>query len=207
MKPRFPYLTADEWFEHYRISVINVRQILDWAGQRPEIDSEKIALFGLSLGGFISAITMGIDKRIKAGVLVSMGGNSAKISQLSPRWSRHGFKQSEDEYEIQQKLYAGYVSEVTRCGYEAIETPQQAFLNDPLTFASFLQERPLRMFNAYWDEAIPHESTIDFWEACGRPPITWLPAAHATIWIWYPLISRQIRMFLENVFKSEAIAK
>ncbi len=64
VKKRFPDLTAEEWFESYQISVIDVRQIIDWASGRSEINGEKIAVLGISFGSFISAISMGIDKRI-----------------------------------------------------------------------------------------------------------------------------------------------
>ncbi len=53
IRNRLPALTADEWFEAYQLSVTDIRQIIDWASHRPEIDSHKIAVFGISLGGFI----------------------------------------------------------------------------------------------------------------------------------------------------------
>jgi predicted esterase len=200
MKRRFPFLTAEEWYEHYRVSVINTRQVMDWVELRPEIDAGKIALFGLSLGGFISAITMGIDNRASAGVLATTGGNSTKISQLSPRWTKHGFHQTEEEYIKLLELYRQYLADAAREGVEAVTPPVQSFLTDPLTYAPQLRGRPLQMFNALWDEAIPRAATLDFWEACGKPEITWLPATHATIWVWYPLISRRILRFLQGVF-------
>ena len=80
VKSRLPVLIPEEWFEGYRVSVIDVRQVVDWAGDRAEINQEQIAVIGISLGGFISGITMGIDERIKAGVFAVTGGNSAKIT-------------------------------------------------------------------------------------------------------------------------------
>jgi predicted esterase len=200
MNRRFPILTDDEWFRHYCISVINVRQIIDWASHDQAIDSQKLALFGLSLGGFVTAITMGIDGRVKAGVLTVMGGNSAKISQLNPRWVRRGFAQSDEKYRQQQEIYHRYLHEVVQKGFAQVDPPLRSFLIDPMTFAAFLRDRPVCMFNARWDEAIPREATLEFWEKCGRPPITWLPATHASIWAWYPIIQRKISLFLRSAF-------
>jgi hypothetical protein len=200
MNRRFPILTDEEWLGHYRISVINVRQIMDWAEQYPAIESKNIALFGLSLGGFVSAITMGVDSRVKAGILAVMGGNSAKISQLSPRWARRGFALSEEKYRQQLEMYHEYLNAVAQKGFAEVMPPKQSFLIDPMTYAAFLRARPVCMFNARWDEAIPREATLDFWETCGKPPITWLPASHATIWAWYPIIHRKIDRFLKTVF-------
>lgn len=57
-----------------------VRQVADWAGSRPEINHNQIAVTGVSLGGFISAIAMEIDERLKAGVFVATGGDSELIT-------------------------------------------------------------------------------------------------------------------------------
>jgi len=69
-----PNLTSEGWFEAYQISVIDVWQVIDWASSRVEINEEQIAVIRISLGGFISSIAMGMDKRIGAGVFVVAGG-------------------------------------------------------------------------------------------------------------------------------------
>jgi hypothetical protein len=71
---------------------------------------------------------------------------------------------------------------------------------DPMTYACNLRQRPLLMINARWDEAVSAAAALDFWEACGQPEIMWLPATHATIWLWYPLILRKIAGFLRAGF-------
>ncbi|MEE8318209.1 MAG: hypothetical protein V3R36_01080 [Dehalococcoidales bacterium] len=103
VRKRLPVLTPEEWFENYRISVIDVRQVVDWASRRSELNEKKVG--------------------------------------------------------------------------------------------------PVLMLNASWDEYIPKESTLDFREACGKPPITWFPATHATIWLWYPLIRRNITRFLRSTLE------
>lgn len=200
MAQRFPNLTNEEWAEDYRISIINARQVIDWAEQQTSIDSRCIGLVGISFGGFISAITMGIDKRVKSSVLIVMGGNSAKISQRSRRWgSRKGYGLPEKEYRQFLAIYAKYLNEVALHGLTNVTPPVNSFLTDPLTYSGLLRDRPLYMINAMWDEAIPRSSTIDFWKACGKQDITWLPAAHASIWLWYPLISRRINSFFHRM--------
>jgi hypothetical protein len=67
-----------------------------------------------------------------------------------------------------------------------------------MTFAHRLRKRPVLMLNARWDEAIPKEATLDFWEAAGKPPITWFPATHPSIWLWYPLIRAKILGFIKS---------
>jgi hypothetical protein len=69
-----------------------------------------------------------------------------------------------------------------------------------MTFAHRLRRRPVLMINAHWDQAIPREATIDFWKEAGKPTISWLPATHPTIWLWYPLIRGKIIRFLKSAF-------
>lgn len=202
IKERFPVLTPEEWFESYQISVIDVRQVVDWASGRAEINKEQIAVIGMSFGGFISAIAMGIDKRIRAGVFLIAGGNSEKIHWTSRKSiTRKGYERNEAEYNHNQNRYTQYLAEVAEKGFENVTPARKSFLTDPMTFTTYLRQRPILMINALWDEYIPREATLDFWEACGKPDIAWFPATHASIWLWYPLISRKIARFLRSTFE------
>ena len=194
-------LSPDDWFDNYRISVIEVRQVIDWAETRAEVDKEKLGVLGISFGGFISAIAMGIDNRIKAGVMVASGGNLEKIAFMSKTLPRRwGFRHTEAEFNAQQHHYFQYLNEVAEKGVEKVNPPERGFLIDAMTYAHLLRNRPLLLVNAHWDEVIPKPATLDFWEASGKPAISWFPGGHATIWLWYPLISRKITHFLRSAF-------
>lgn len=200
IKERMPLLSPEEWFEGYQLSVIDIRQIVDWAQQRPEINREQVAAFGISLGGFVSAITMGIDKRIKAGVFVVTGGNSEKMNWLS-KASAYRYRRAEPEYRQIQCSYRDYLAAVADKGFENVVPERQSFLTDPMTYASELRQRPVLMLNARWDKYIPREAVQDFWLACGQPPIKWFPSGHASIWLWYPVIRHEVTEFLTSTFK------
>jgi len=204
MKQQYPVFTPDEWFQIYRTSVIEVRQVIDWAGRREEIDGEKIALLGISFGGFISAIAMGVDERIGAGVFIVSAGNSEKISRMSQLGAIiKDYRRTEAEYQRLQQSYMQYLTEVAEKGVEYVTPARENFLIDPMTYAYNLRQRPLLMINARWDEAVSADAALDFWRACGQPDIIWLPATHATIWLWYPLIIRKIAGFLKASFGNE----
>jgi hypothetical protein len=196
-RERFPNLTSEEWFESHQISVIDLRQVIDWANSRPEINDEQIAAIGISFGGFISAIAMGVDERIKAGAFIVTGGNGTKIG-----WERRASDFSEAEYHNIQSSYMQYLAEIVEKGFENVTPPRESFLTDPMTFGHLLRQRPMLMINARWDEAIPKEATLDFWKEAGKPTIAWFPAAHATIWLWYPFIRQKITDFLKSAFQS-----
>ena len=193
--------TSEDWVENYRISVIDVRQVIDWVGTRAEINKEQIAVIGISFGGFISAIAMGIDKRIKASVLLVTAGNLEKIVWLSKALPKEwGYSRTEAEFNSRQSRYAKYLDEVDEKGFENVSPTEKGFLNDPMTFAYYLRKRPILMINGLWDEVIPKQCALDFWEACDKPAIIWFPSGHATIWLWYPLIYRKILHLLRSIF-------
>ena len=147
-------------------------------------------------------------KRIGAGVFLVAGGNSEKIMRLSrSHAAKWGYNRTESEYQHLQSSYARYLAEVAEKGFENVTPVRKSFLTDPMTFASYLQERPILMLNALWDKYIPRQATLDFWEACGKPSITWFPATHATIWLWYPVISRKIAGFLKATFEGQGMSK
>ncbi|UCB43822.1 MAG: alpha/beta hydrolase family protein [Dehalococcoidales bacterium] len=194
-------LSDDDWFEIYRTSVIEVRQIVDWASSRPEIDEGRIAVFGISFGGFISAITMGIDERIRAGVFFVSGGNSGKIAHKARSGViSRGYRSSEAEYIKTQDNYARYLAEVDENGFEGTVPIRNSFLMDSMTYAHHLRQRPVLMINAKWDVFIPREATEDFWQRCGQPEIVWLAGGHSSIWLWYPLIKQRMNSFLRSAF-------
>ena len=195
IKRKYPRLTAEEWFESYQLSVTDVRQVIDWAGTRPEINQNQISVVGISFGSFVSSIAMALDERVKAGVFVVSGGNSEKITRnsLLLRWT---YKHDKVEYRRNQETYARYLAEVEEKGFENVTPGKNSYWTDPKTFSVFLRKRPVMMLNALWDEMIPKSSTLDLWESYGKPPIKWYPATHASIWLWYPLMRKPIVDFL-----------
>lgn len=201
MRVRMPALTSEEWFESYRQSVIEVRQVLDWIQSRPEINEDQVAVMGISLGGFISAISMGVDERIKAGVFVTMGGNSEIITwdSKSDKFRKNSSCVKAECHEIHSH-YPEYLAEVAERGFENVAPLKQCFLSDAMTFAHRLRNRPVLMINALRDKYIPKEATLQFWEACGRPEIIWLPTGHASLWAMYPSISRKVTDFIRSSF-------
>lgn len=195
------FFTPEEWFEGYQNSVIEIRQVVDWASGRPEINKEQIAVVGISLGGFASAIAMGVDKRIKAGAFLVAGGNSERIAWESKSETiRKSHICTEAECHRIYSHYPQYLAEIAEKGFENVVPAKGCFQTDAMTFAPYLRERPVLMLNALWDEAIPKKATLDFWEACHKPSIVWFPGTHVTFWLWYPLIKQKITGFLSSTF-------
>jgi len=77
IRANLPNLTPGQWFQVYQVSVVDICQIVDWAHTREELETDRVFIGGISYGGFVSAIAMGIDRRIKAGIFIVTGGNKS----------------------------------------------------------------------------------------------------------------------------------
>ena len=192
-------MSIEEWFDAYRVSVIETRQIIDWAQNRTELDPARTGLLGISFGAFTASITMGRDKRVSAGVLIECGGNSIKINRTSSAM-RARFMGLVLDHDKLLNEYDSFLEEVAGVGFDRAEPAHQSFLSDPLTYAEALKGRPLLMINAKSDEFIPAESARDLWNATGRGDILWVPGKHITVWIRYGMISRKVKSYLTSAF-------
>ena len=201
IKQKLSHLSQDEWFTGYQTAVTDVLRVLDWAGQNSQINQQQISIVSLSLGAIVGSIAMGIDARITAGVFIVHGGNTGKIMQTNSV-SRFGkkYRLTPDVYLEKQKNYADYLRETGQKGFDNVLPPERNYLIDPLTFAPMLKGRPVLMIDARWDEIFPQDSSEDFQKACGDCERLVLPASHANIWIWYPIIVQRINKFLEKTY-------
>jgi esterase/lipase len=202
-KSDMPYLTPQQWFEVYRISVVDIRRIIDWASGRDEIDSDKIYITGISFGGFVSSISMGVDNRIRAGILIVTGGNANKISWLSKsNRYRKKYPRSESEHNNILGKYRKYLDNVEEHGFDNVDADDISFYSDPLTFAGNLRDTPVLMINAEKDKYLHEETVTELWEALGKPQIEWISSGHVTLWLRYPSIYRTISEFLKPLLSN-----
>lgn len=196
-KRRLPMPFIENWLELYQTLVINTRQVIDWTENRNELDAQKVAVVGISTGGMASAIAMAVDKRIMAGVFIVTGGNMEKITWRSKNdVARVSHKCTESQCHEIYSHYPQYLADVAEKGIENVIPAKECFLFDPITFASYLRGRPLLMINAKGDDFIPRDSTLEFWEMCGKPHIVWLAANHNSIFLRYHSTKRETTAFI-----------
>jgi len=201
LKERFSRLSAQEWFDLYRVSVINMRQALDWAASLPEIDPDRMGVAGISFGGYVAAITLGVDERLKAGAILLACGNQGKLAwtRSSRRFARWNI--SEEAFRQHQENYLSYVAEVSAQGFKNVEPPYPGYPFDPYTFCSTISDKQTLLVNARWDEYFPRQAAEDFRQACGNPKQVWLPAGHASAWLFYPIIRHHVVGLFRDSFQ------
>ncbi|MCD6427561.1 MAG: alpha/beta hydrolase family protein [Caldisericaceae bacterium] len=199
-----------ETIQDFRQSVIDVRTSMDFL-KKEGLSSGEFALMGVSFGGMVGAIAMGVDDRIKKGIFVIAGGNFRYITwkSLATRVLRKKYEMesntdvygcTEEKCEEIHKNYFEYIHSLkTPEDLDRVPYAKECFLFDPLTFAHFIRGRKVVMYSALFDEIIPKKSANELWEEMGRPERHWLFADHITsIFYKKSILERGVKLILEE---------
>jgi dienelactone hydrolase len=142
-----------------RQAVCDVRRAAVWLAVRPDVDTKRIGVAGISLGGIVSSLVAAVDPAIREGAFLLAGGDLASILWEMPEGSAYR-KQWIESGRTKQDLIA-------------LTEPF-----DPLTYADRLKGKRLMMIAGKVDEVVPPASTLRLWEAAGRPAIHWCDCGH-----------------------------
>ena len=139
----------------------DIRRTIDLLSARPEVDSKKIGITGVSLGGIIAAAAAGADPRLHRAGLILAGGDLLPIIYHA--------RETRPLSQMLQKLPA-----MERASIEAKITRA-----DPLQFAPALRKRAeagqVLMINASEDEVIPKLCSDKLAKALGiTDRVVWL---------------------------------
>lgn len=142
------------------------RSAIDFAMEQAEIDSERVGAFGVSLGGIRLGVTMGIDKRIKAGFFAVAGGNIPEIIAYSQEvhakpWREHRMK------------LEGFKNEVEVCDYV-----KKNNLIDPLYLAKNIPRENVYFLLSDMDASVPTKNQIELMTAFGTPNHRYMGLPH-----------------------------
>ncbi len=145
--------------ESMRQGVLDVRRAAAWLASRPEIDSQRLGVTGISLGGIVSSLAAANDPTLNRAAFLLAGGDLHEVLWAMPEGARYRKAWTD----------AGKTKEDLR----ALVAPF-----DPVTYAPRLKSKRVLMMAGNVDEVIPPASTRSLWEAAGRPPITWFDCGH-----------------------------
>jgi dienelactone hydrolase len=139
-------------------TTVDVRRGLDYLATRPEINSKRIGLAGVSLGAIIGTVVSGVDTRIKAAVLISGGGDWGLILKtLSSRDATVGGRST------------SAFKNVNWANLSILLSPE-----DPLTFAPHIAPRPILMLGGRKDTTIVPQAQQELFDAARQPKqIVW----------------------------------
>jgi len=167
--PLFPWETLwstaseQEWvaitedgIERYRTAVLDTRRLLDWIGTRDEIDSDRVAIVGFSMGALAAATIMGNDPRVSAGVYMMGGADFAEV--MSECRGKAGRMR---EHAINS---FGWSREDYRAFFEKRIGPAE-----PMLYAGHYNPERILLIDTKFDNCIPPQSRDALWETTGRP--------------------------------------
>jgi predicted esterase len=182
--------TTARMAERCRATIIDIRRLIDWAESRPEIDPERIALIGFSVGAIVGADVALVDSRLAATVLVMASARPGEV--VAGPEKRSGVAREA----IMERF--GWSAE----RYVAEVEAQFDFL-DPIHYAGGVDPRRVLMFDAAKDERMTRGARDDLWEALGRPERITLQYRHGkAFYSMTPLgnnyTTRRICRFLEE---------
>lgn len=161
----------------FRQAVIDVRRGIDWMVAQPNIDSSRIAVLGVSLGGIIAALSTEADGRIKATATIVSAAHLPDVLDTSG-------------YSVVRKLRKGIMEKE---GVERDQLHQFAAERvhdiDPATYADRIDPARMIMINGRADNIIKYSVAKESWETFGKPEMHVIGTGHYSTMIanWYAI--------------------
>ncbi|MDP6446093.1 MAG: alpha/beta hydrolase family protein [Pirellulaceae bacterium] len=162
-----------------RQAVLDIRRATAWLGDQPEVDANRLGVFGISLGGITAALTASVEPRLHNVCCALAGGRLGEAIWQSPELS-----ELREKWEAEGK---------TRDEYLAVVRPI-----DPAVHGERARDRRILMINAKDDEVIPKQCTIALWKSFGEPPIIWYEGGHYTVARKFLAALREVGQFFER---------
>lgn len=143
--------------EHQRVTMVDVRRLVDWAEQQSEIDGDRVALIGFSLGAIVAGTVATQESRLAAVVIVMGGAHTHSIIA-------HCTGERTSSVQQHAELSFGWDQDELEAQLEPIFTGL-----DPASYPGRVDPDRVLLIEANRDTCVPEESRTDLWEALGRP--------------------------------------
>lgn len=150
---------AQRMRETLRQAALDTMRLIDWLQSQPQVTADRLGIVGISLGAIVSALVLGVEDRLSAGVLVLGGANLAHVLWRSP-------------------LTLGVRGELRGKGIGYDSLREQLAPVEPLNFLHGQYGDRVLMINGRYDLVIPREDALALRRALGEGPILWLNTGH-----------------------------
>jgi dienelactone hydrolase len=146
-----------EAIERQRVTIVDVRRLIDWAEQRPEIDADRVALIGCSLGAIVAGTIATQEPRLAATVTV-MGGSHLNLVVANCDGKRSTSVRAKAAESF------GWDRDELAARLEPIMS-----VVDPANYPDRVDPQRVLIIEASRDKCVPEESRKDLWLALGKP--------------------------------------
>ncbi len=170
-----------------RRTAIRHRRVLDWIETVPEIDQDKVAVFGASLGGFNALFLTATDKRVGAAALALVAGDLPFVLANSSE---------------------GRIIDAANGAMETLQTDREGLRqyleenirSDPMTLARYIDPEHVLMVLAKFDDAVHYEKQLELLDAMGNPESITLPTGHVTTSAYLFYLRSRVLEFFDRRF-------
>jgi hypothetical protein len=181
--------------ERFRLSVVDMRRLVDWATAQPEIDASRIAFVGFSMSALVTATLLANEPRIAAGVLMMGAARFADVFSVCE--NRAG------EVRNHAMRDFGWMIDEYREFFKGLFDPA-----DPVRFEGRYDPSKILMIDAMFDDCMPESSRAALWEITGHPRrVTFLYQHRSAFYSLTPLglnvSRRKIYRFLDATIGEE----
>lgn len=170
-----------------RRTAIRHRRVLDWIETVPEIDQDKVAVFGASLGGFNALFLTAADKRVGAAALALVAGDLPFVLANSSE---------------------GRIIDAANGAMETLQTDREGLRqyleenvrSDPMTLARYIDPEHVLMVLAKFDDAVHYEKQLELLDAMGNPESITLPTGHVSTSAYLFYLRSRVLEFFDRRF-------
>jgi hypothetical protein len=170
------------WVEQ---SIRDNLRALDWIATRPELDTNRIVLLGISLGGLRGVMLTALDGRIKAAALGLVGGD---LPYILAHTREHGIVRRRDDYMRAHDLTLEQFEQRFRC----------IFHWDPDALAEYMDRHKVLLVLALWDRVVPFKKGWELRARLGDPETLVLPTGHYSTVLAVPYIEDACARFFRQ---------
>jgi dienelactone hydrolase len=146
----------DQMIGRFVSTVIDIRRVVDWAETQTDVDPQRIALIGFSMGALVASVAMANEPRLAAGVLVMGGADPHDVLAACDHEIERGRKHILEHLDWSLDKYRNELAKAL------------ARIN-PARFAGMVDPRRVLIIEAAADTCVPRTSRERLWRAMGRP--------------------------------------
>jgi dienelactone hydrolase len=137
-------------------TVIDIRRVVDWAQTQPDVDPERIALIGFSMGALVASVAVANEPRLAAGVLVMGGADLHEILAACDH----------EVADARERVLAQLDWSLDQ--FKAALQRELAGIN-PARFLGMADPSRVLIIEAAKDTCVPKSARDRLWQAFGRP--------------------------------------
>jgi len=185
--------SAPELNNLFRQCVLDNKRAIDWMETRPEFDTSRLGVFGVSMGAIKGALLTPLDPRIDASVLAMPGGDLPYILTYT---TERGIARRRGEVMKNRQLTP-----------EALRAElQQGMTCDPILFAQYVDPSKVLLVLAAMDSTVPIKKGLELRAKMGKPQTIVVASGHYTAALYLPYLRYRTVRFFKHRFEESGPA-